>query len=114
MIADLVCSNNDNDAQTRDRTDPNYHGKVNRMLYLFLAQANGDALSEVVFKPLENLRLFGGWNCCKYLECHLTFLLVLNTLKCAVLHSYMDEARYRVVRFSVLQENEVCKRLTLI
>ena len=24
------------------------------MLYLFLVQANGDAFSEVVFKPLEN------------------------------------------------------------
>ena len=24
------------------------------MLYLFLIQANGDAFSEVVFKPLEN------------------------------------------------------------
>ena len=36
--------------RNRDRTDPNYHGKVNRMLYLCLVQANGD----VVYKPLEN------------------------------------------------------------
>ena len=40
--------------RNQDRTDPNYHGKFNRMLYLFLVQANGDAFSEVVFKPLEN------------------------------------------------------------
>ena len=40
------------------------------MLYLFLVQANGDAFSEVVFKPLENppfLASFGGWNYCRYL-----------------------------------------------
>ena len=60
MIADLVCSNKDNDAQ--GTTNPNYHGKVNRMLCLFLVQANNDAFSEVVFKLLAKppfWRLFG-------------------------------------------------------
>ena len=40
--------------RNRDRTDPNYHGKVNRMRYLFLVQANGGAFSEIVFKPVDN------------------------------------------------------------
>ena len=67
VIADTagrhVYSNNDNDAQKRDRADPNYHGKVNRMLYLFLVQASGDAFSEVHFKPLEirHCGVFWGW-----------------------------------------------------
>ena len=70
--------------RNRDRTDPNYHGKVNRMLYLFLIQANGDAFSEVVFKPLEN-RVFWGLELLQVFiifiiltECYLAFLLALN------------------------------------
>ena len=65
VIADTagrhVYSNNDNDAQKRDRADPNYHGKVNRMLYLFLVQASGDAFSEVHFKQgrTQDLELGG-------------------------------------------------------
>ena len=57
------------------------------MLYLFLVQANGDALSEGVFKPLENLPFGVFWgvgivaSIYIFTECHLTFLLVLNTLK---------------------------------
>ena len=66
VIADTagrhVYSNNDNDAQKRDRADPNYHGKVNRILYLFLVQASGDAFSEVHFKQgrTQDLELGGG------------------------------------------------------
>ena len=64
--------------RNRDRTDPNYHGKVNRMLYLFLVQANGDAFSEVVFKPLENppfwrLLGVGKWMFTILTECYLAY-----------------------------------------
>ena len=61
--------------KNQDRTDPNYHGKLNRMLYLFLVQANGDAFSEVVFKPLENPPFWCLLGVGKYLLCYFDRML---------------------------------------
>ena len=45
------------------------------MLYLFLVQANGDAFSEVVFKPLENPPFWRLLGVGKYLLCYFDRML---------------------------------------